>query len=62
MTVQERPLDCIIDCDPGIDDAMSIFFALGTQKLNILGLTIVHGNLCEGSGVLKLYHNARKVC
>jgi inosine-uridine nucleoside N-ribohydrolase len=34
----------IIDCDPGIDDAMAIFAALRSPDLEVLGLTTVFGN------------------
>ncbi len=36
----------ILDCDPGIDDAIAITFAIANDdKLNILGMTTVAGNL-----------------
>jgi purine nucleosidase len=34
----------IIDTDPGVDDAMAILYALASDELEVLGLTIVHGN------------------
>jgi inosine-uridine nucleoside N-ribohydrolase len=34
----------IIDTDPGIDDAMAIFFALQSPELDVVGLTTVFGN------------------
>ncbi|MBW4439439.1 MAG: nucleoside hydrolase [Pleurocapsa minor GSE-CHR-MK-17-07R] len=34
----------IIDTDPGIDDALAIFYALAAPELEILGLTTVFGN------------------
>ncbi len=34
----------IIDTDPGIDDAMAIFFALQSPELDVIGLTTVFGN------------------
>lgn len=34
----------IIDCDPGIDDAMAILLAQRSKDLEILGITTVHGN------------------
>lgn len=37
----------IIDTDPGVDDAMAIFLALGSPNLIVEGLTIVHGNRCK---------------
>lgn len=35
----------LIDTDPGIDDALALFFALGRPEINILGLTCVFGNV-----------------
>lgn len=35
----------IIDTDPGIDDAMAIFFAFQSPDLDVLGLTTVFGNV-----------------
>lgn len=34
----------IIDTDPGIDDAMAIFYALASPELDVVGLTTVFGN------------------
>ena len=38
------PRRVVIDTDPGIDDAMAIFFALASPELEVLGLTTVFGN------------------
>ena len=35
----------IIDCDPGIDDALAILLALNSDELEVLGLTITSGNV-----------------
>ena len=35
----------IIDTDPGIDDAMAIFYAIANPEIDILGLTTVFGNV-----------------
>ncbi len=35
----------IIDTDPGIDDAMAVFLALGAPELDLIGLTTVYGNV-----------------
>jgi len=35
----------IIDTDPGIDDAMAIFYALASPEIEVLGLTTVFGNV-----------------
>ena len=34
----------IIDTDPGIDDAMAIFYALQSPELDVVGLTTIFGN------------------
>ena len=38
------PRKILIDTDPGIDDAMAIFYALASPELDIVGLTTVFGN------------------
>ncbi len=38
-------LRTIIDTDPGIDDAMAILLAASDERISLVGLTIVHGNL-----------------
>nr|WP_136251813.1 nucleoside hydrolase [Ningiella ruwaisensis] len=35
----------ILDTDPGIDDAMAIFFAFQASEIDVLGLTTVFGNV-----------------
>ncbi|HEY5873805.1 MAG TPA: nucleoside hydrolase, partial [Ilumatobacteraceae bacterium] len=35
----------LIDTDPGIDDAMAIFYALAAPELDVVGLTTVFGNV-----------------
>ncbi|RDV29098.1 nucleoside hydrolase [Alteromonas aestuariivivens] len=35
----------ILDTDPGIDDAMAIFFAFQHPQIEVLGLTTVYGNV-----------------
>ncbi|WP_248959309.1 nucleoside hydrolase [Sphaerisporangium perillae] len=39
------PKKIIIDCDPGIDDALAITLAHGSPALSILGVTTVGGNV-----------------
>ena len=34
----------ILDCDPGSDDAIAIMLALFSEKLDVLGITVVNGN------------------
>ena len=38
------PRKLIIDTDPGIDDAMAIFYALASPEFDVIGLTTVFGN------------------
>ena len=38
-------LKLIIDTDPGIDDAMAIFYAISSPEIDLLGLTTVFGNV-----------------
>jgi inosine-uridine nucleoside N-ribohydrolase len=38
-------LKLIIDTDPGIDDAMAIFYAIADPKIELLALTTVFGNV-----------------
>ncbi|QSX04944.1 nucleoside hydrolase [Sedimentibacter sp. zth1] len=48
----------IIDCDPGIDDAVAITLAIANEdKLNILGITTVTGN----QSIEKVTNNALKL-
>ncbi|MBD2328533.1 nucleoside hydrolase [Alkalinema sp. FACHB-956] len=52
------PQPLIIDCDPGVDDAIALLLAFASPELQILGITTVAGNV-------PLQHtqtNARKIC
>ena len=49
----------IIDCDPGVDDALAIFLALASSsEIEVLGITCVRGNVALD----KTYANARRIC
>jgi purine nucleosidase len=48
----------IIDCDPGIDDSLALMYALSSEALEVVGITVVCGNVPTDLGV----ENARKVC
>lgn len=48
----------IIDCDPGIDDSLALMYALSSPELEVVGITVVCGNVPTDMGV----ENARKVC
>ncbi|NJM96970.1 MAG: nucleoside hydrolase [Phormidesmis sp. RL_2_1] len=47
----------IIDCDPGVDDAIALLLAFGS-RLPLLGITTVAGNV----PLALTYSNARKIC
>ena len=38
------PRKILIDTDPGIDDAMAIFYALESPELDVVWLTTIFGN------------------
>ena len=48
----------ILDCDPGIDDALAIAFAVGCPDLDLIGITSVAGNV----GIDLTTSNAQRVC
>lgn len=47
----------IIDCDPGIDDSLALILALNSSELDVIGITIVSGNVKASQGA----KNALKV-
>lgn len=47
----------IIDCDPGIDDTLALMLALSSPELDVIGITVVCGNVPVSLGV----ENALKV-
>ena len=40
-----RPTPLIIDCDPGVDDAVALMVALNSSRFSVLGITAVAGNV-----------------
>ncbi|AFZ67738.1 nucleoside hydrolase [Deinococcus peraridilitoris] len=38
-------LPIILDCDPGHDDAIALLLALASPELDLLGVTVTHGNV-----------------
>ncbi|MCP3428476.1 nucleoside hydrolase [Opacimonas viscosa] len=53
-----QPHKIILDTDPGIDDAMAIFFAFQSPAIEVLGLTTVYGNV----PVTMSAQNALRLC
>lgn len=51
-----RPL--VIDCDPGVDDAIALLLALASPSLDLLAITTVAGNV----PVEITYANAHRIC
>lgn len=49
------PTSVIIDCDPGVDDAIALFLAFAAPELDILAITSVAGNV----GIEHTSRNAR---
>ena len=45
----------IIDCDPGVDDAVALMLAFGSEAFELLAITAVGGNV----PVVKTARNAR---
>jgi purine nucleosidase len=48
----------ILDCDPGADDALAITYAVGSEDIDLLGITTVAGNV----SLDKTTANALRVC
>ena len=40
----EGPVPILLDCDPGHDDAVAILLALGSPRIEVLGITTCFGN------------------
>lgn len=51
------PLKLIIDCDPGVDDAVALLLAFASPEFDILGVTTVAGN----AGLQRTARNARLI-
>ncbi|WP_153506184.1 nucleoside hydrolase [Cumulibacter manganitolerans] len=41
------PVPVLLDCDPGIDDALAIALLLGTDQVELVGITTVAGNVAQ---------------
>lgn len=51
------PSAVLIDCDPGIDDAVALALAAGLPELELVGITTCHGN----TDVARATRNAREI-
>ena len=59
MPLDQSPRPIIIDCDPGVDDAVAILLALASpDELEVRGITCVAGNV----PLVQTQANARRVC
>ena len=48
----------IIDCDPGVDDAIALMLALTSSELTVMAITVVAGNV----PLALTQRNARQIC
>jgi len=48
----------VIDCDPGIDDAVALLLAFASPELDVTGITTVAGNV----GIGQVVDNALRLC
>lgn len=54
-----KKIPLIIDCDPGLDDAIAILMTLASpEEIDLLGITTVSGN----TPVQQIQENARRIC
>jgi purine nucleosidase len=56
VTMTKIPL--VIDCDPGVDDAIALLLAFGSTELEIRGISTVAGNV----PLSRTEANARRIC
>jgi inosine-uridine nucleoside N-ribohydrolase len=59
MCAKERkvPKAVLIDCDPGVDDALALALAMASPELDVQAVTTVHGNVPGGWS----YRNAKRM-
>jgi inosine-uridine nucleoside N-ribohydrolase len=59
MTTTKTPHKVIYDTDPGVDDAMALYFALAHPEINVVGITTTFGNVTvEQAAINALYLTA----
>ncbi|KAK1183352.1 nucleoside hydrolase [Streptomyces sp. NBS 14/10] len=56
--MSQAPRRVMIDCDPGIDDAIALFLAYASPELEVAGVTTVAGNV----GLDQVVDNALRLC
>ncbi|MGP4011403.1 nucleoside hydrolase [Streptomyces sp. 4N124] len=56
--MSRAPARVVIDCDPGIDDAIALFLAYASPELDVAGVTTVAGNV----GLDQVVDNALRLC
>ncbi|WP_432048186.1 nucleoside hydrolase [Streptomyces asiaticus] len=56
--MSQAPHRVIIDCDPGIDDAIALLLAYASPELDVVGVTTVAGNV----GLDQVVDNALRLC
>lgn len=53
----KKAFPAIIDCDPGVDDALALALAMASPEMDLRAVTTVHGNI----PVRMAYRNARRM-
>jgi purine nucleosidase len=53
-----KPMPLIIDCDPGVDDAIALLLTFAAPELELLGISVVAGNVPLSVTAA----NARRIC
>ncbi len=43
--MKREPYKVIFDTDPGVDDAMALYFALAHPDIEVIGITTTFGNV-----------------
>jgi len=45
VTIAPKPVPVILDCDPGVDDAMALLYGLAAPQIDIIAIGTVWGNV-----------------
>ena len=49
---RKKRFPTLIDCDPGVDDALALALAMASPELDLRAITTVHGNVPVGELLL----------